>query len=65
MVSKERLLENILDVLSDISITRGLNENKANYYKIIDALSALYSDGYRHQYNIIFKKILYQNIILI
>lgn len=57
MVSKERLLENILDVLSDISITRGLNENKANYYKIIDALSALYSDGYRHQYNIIFKKI--------
>jgi hypothetical protein len=32
MVSKERLLENILDVLSDISITRGLNENKANYY---------------------------------
>lgn len=57
MVNKERLLENILDVLSDISITRGLNENKANYYKIIDALSALYSDGYRHQYNIIFKKI--------
>lgn len=57
MVNKERLLENILDVLSDISITRDLNENKANYYEIIDALSALYSDGYRHQYNIIFKKI--------
>lgn len=57
MVSKEKLLENILDVLSDISITRSLNENKANYYYIISVLSALYSDGYRHQYNIIFKKI--------
>ena len=57
MVSKEKLLENILDVLSDISITRSLNENKANYYYIISVLSALYSDGYRYQYNIIFKKI--------
>lgn len=57
MVNKEQLLEKILDDLSNISTTRNINENKVNHYKIIDALSALYSDGYRHQYNIIFKKI--------
>lgn len=54
---KEQLLEKILDVLSDISIRIDFNENKDKYDTIIEALSTLYSDGYRHQYNIIFKKI--------